>query len=291
MRAQSLLDSNPPIPEDEAQRLEETLRPLASAPEIRRVVVPLLDRAGLLGLAMAWDSAAEERPASWLLTRIERFIKLSIPEFAFLTLCELHRMNAPETVDEAKRKALAALDEERAVRVPMFEQNLAAVQEVDPELAVELRRTHRITAAMRPVGLGLAEFAGPGQPWVQLWAVTPATARKEAERLVRQACTFEDGFIAGVGDCSLPEVAARIAHARQRIHIVDLQVSRVRAMLEVVDLRAPLRERRVLLHAGTRALTTLIPYAPLALAREESIVGGDPVAVSLLRAAAQGQGA
>jgi hypothetical protein len=194
-------------------------------------------------------------------------------------------MNAP--FETAKQQALNALDQERALRIPLLNQNLAALAEVDPELAQDIGRSHRITAAMRPIGAGLAEFAGPGQPWVQLWAVTTDAARHEAERLVRQCCAFEDGVIAGVGDCSLPDVAARLAHERQRIHIVDLQVSRVRAMLEIVDLRAAIRERRIILHAGTRALTSLVPYARIALAHEDSIVGGDPVAVSLLKAAAQ----
>jgi len=284
LRAQTLLESQLPVAADAAQAVEETLRPLASAPEIRRVVVPLLDRAGLYGLAMAWDSGADDKPAGWLLQRVQRFINLNVPEFAFLTLCELRRMNAPVT--EAKAQALAALENERSLRIPMFENNLAVLDSVDRELAVELRRAHRITAAMRPVGAGLAEFAGPGQPWVQLWAVTAEASRLEAERLVQQCRAFEDGFIAGVGDCSLPEVAASNAQGDQRVHVVELQVSRVRALLEVVDLRAALSARRLLLHVGTRALSTLGPYARKALAQEESVVGGDPMAISLLQAAA-----
>lgn len=274
-----------PVSAEEAQRIEATLRPLAAAPEIRQVMVPLLDRAQLYGLAMAWDSGPEEKPAPWLYARAERFIRLTVPEFAFLTLCDLKRLNAP--LDDAKQRAAAALDQERALRAPVLEQNLAVLRSVDPEGAEEVRRAHRTTSAMRPVGAGLAEFAGPGQPWVQLWAITAAAARLEAERLVQQCCAFEDAFIAGVGDCSLPAAAATIARRDRRVHVIDLHVSRIRALLEVVDLRDALADRRMQLHGGTRALQTLAPYAKLALQQESSVVGGDPVAVSLLKAAAQ----
>jgi hypothetical protein len=284
LQAQTLLSGQQPVPAAEAQRLEATLRPLAAAPEIKQLVVPLLDRGGLHSLAMAWDSGPEERPSGWLAARAERFIKLTAPEFSFLVLCELQRINAP--LLETKQRATSALEVERAVRKPMLDRNLEALAEHDAELAVELRRAHRMTVALRPVGLGLAEFAGPGQPWVQLWAVSADSARADAERLVQKCVTFEDGFIAGVGDCSLPDAAARLARVQQRVHIIDLQASRMRALLEVVDLRAPLRDGRILLHVGTRALRTLAPYAPRALANEQSVVGGDPVSVSLLKAAA-----
>jgi hypothetical protein len=285
LQAQTLLSGPQPVPADEAQRLEAMLRPLAAAPEIKQLVVPLLDRAGLHSLAMAWDSGPEERPSGWLAARAERFIKLTAPEFSFLVMCELQRINAP--LLEAKQRATSALESERALRQPMFERNLEALSARDAELAIELRRTHRMTVALRPVGLGLAEFAGPGQPWVQLWAISAEAARQDAERLVQKAVTFTDGFIAGVGDCSLPEAASRLARQGQRVHIIDLQASRMRALLEVVDLRAAISDKRVLLHVGTRALKTLAPYAASALANEQAVVGGDPVSVSLLKAAAQ----
>jgi hypothetical protein len=287
LRAQALLNAQQPVAPEEAQRIEETLRPLAAAQEIRQIIVPLLDRAKLSGLAMAWDSGADTKSEAWLVTRAARFVALTAPEFAFITLCELNR-DSP-AVEQAKQNALAALEQERALRTPMFEHNVAAVAEVDPVQARELRKTHRTTVALRPLGAGLAEFAGPGQPWVQLWAVTADAARTEAERLVRQCGKFDDGFIAGVGDCSLPDAAARIARPEQRMHVIDLQLARVRALLEVVDMSEAVRARRIQLHAGPRALQTLAPFAARALAHEQSVVGGDPVAFSLLRAAAQGQ--
>lgn len=280
-----MLGGQLPVAAAEAQRLEAQLRPLAAAPEIKQLVVPLLDRAGLHSLAMAWDSGPEERPSGWLAARAERFIKLTAPEFSFLVLCELQRINAP--LLEAKQRATSALEAERAARQPVLERNLEALYAQDPELATELRRTHRMTVALRPVGLGLAEFAGPGQPWVQLWAISADAARQDAERLVQKCVTFEDGFIAGVGDCSLPDAASRFAKGGHRVHIIDLQASRMRALLEVVDLRAALSDKRIILHVGTRALKTLAPYARKALAHEQSVVGGDPVSVSLLRTAAQ----
>jgi len=310
-RAQSLLASKRPVSVDDVQRLEEMLRPLASAPEVRRVIVPLLDRVQLFGLAMAWDSSVDDMPSKWLLARADRFVQLTAPEFAFLTLCELRRMeqsgDAPAETGEpgetseaggmveppfdAERAAVRdaarrSLDAERAVRVPTYELNLAVIEQQDRDLAIELKRSHRTSVALRPAGTGLAEYAGPGQPWVQLWAVTASVAQYEADRLARQSTTFEDSFIAGVGDCSLPDAAARLARVGQRVHIVELQVARMRALLEIVDLRSALIEGRVRLHVGTRALSTLAPYAQLALENEASVVGGDPVAVQLLRAAA-----
>jgi hypothetical protein len=288
LRAQQLsASSSTAVDAQEALQLEETLRPLASAAEIRQVVVPLLDRAQLFGLAMAWDSGAESKAESWLLSRVNRLIALSAPEFAFITMCELNRANAP--VAQAFERAEQALQAERAVRLPILEQNLSAVQEIDAELAHQLERTHRTSVALRPLGAGLAEFAGPGQPWVQLWAVTPTAAFVEAERLVRQCSGFADGFIAGVGDCSLPALALTAARqsSNQRIHIVDLQISRVRALLEVLDLSRALRDRSVWLHAGPHAVQTLAPFAARAFADESSVVGGDSMAVSLLRAAAE----
>jgi hypothetical protein len=285
LQAQTLLSGQAPVSVADAQSIESTLRPLAAAPEIKQLVVPLLDRAGLHSLAMAWDSGPEERPSGWLAARAERFIKLTAPEFSFLVLCELQRINAP--LLETKQRAATALEAERALRKPVLDRNLDALAEQDGELANELRRTHRMTVALRPVGLGLAEFAGPGQPWVQLWAVSADAARQDAEHLVQKCVSYKDAFIAGVGDCSLPEAAARLARLGQRIHIIDLQASRMKALLEIVDLRAVLRDKRVMLHVGTRALKTLAPYAPQALSHEQSVVGGDPVSVSLLRAAAQ----
>jgi hypothetical protein len=139
---------------------------------------------------------------------------------------------------------------------------------------------------LRPAGTGLAEFAGPGQPWVQLWAVTAHAAQYEADKLVRQASAFEDSFVAGIGDGSVPDAAVRMVRSGQRVHIVELQLSRARALLEVLDFRAVLSDGRVRLHVGTRALSTLGPYAHAAVQHEASVVGGDPVAVQLLRAAA-----
>jgi hypothetical protein len=300
-RAQSLLASTRPVSADDVQRLEEMLRPLASAPEVRRVIVPLLDQVQLFGLAMAWDSSVDDIPEKWLLARADRFVQLTAPEFAFLTLCELRRMEqsgaahgdaeSPEAPFEVeltavRDAALRMLEAERAVRVPTYAYNLAVIEQQDRDLALDLKRSHRTSVALRPVGTGLAEYAGPGQPWVQLWAVTASAAQYEADRLARQSTTFEDSFIAGIGDCSLPEAAARIAREGQRVHIVELQVARVRALLEVVDLCSALTEGRVRLHVGTRGLSTLAPYAQLALENEASVVGGDPVAVQLLRAAA-----
>jgi hypothetical protein len=179
------------------------------------------------------------------------------------------------------------LVEERELRAALFETNLAAIAEVDPELLRCLLKAHRTSVALRPIGAGLAEFAGPGQPWVQLWAVTPEQALADAENLVGKCSAFADAFVAGVGDCSLPLTAARCQlGAMERVHVVELHISRVRALLELVDLSEVLRERRLWLHVGPRAVDTLEPFAGLAIRDAGAVIGGDALAISLLRAAA-----
>jgi hypothetical protein len=285
LRARELLLSPEPLPVEEVRRVEEALRPVASAWEIQQVVVPMLDRAELYGLAMAWDSGIDAKPEDWLRARVGRWLLLGAPEFGFVALCELVRMHAP--CEDVKQAALSGLASEREPRSKLFETNLAAIAEVDAELSRNIARAHRSSVGLRPLGAGLAEFGGQGQPWVQLWAVTPNDALLEAERLALQCGAFEHGFIAGVGDCSLPIVAARImSRLRGQIHIVELHLARVRALLELADLSGPLRDRRLRLHAGTRALATLAPIAENALTHADSVVGGDALSISIIRAAA-----
>jgi hypothetical protein len=285
LRARELLSALSTVTVPDALEIEQALRPLASAAEIQEVVVPLLDRAELYGLAMAWDSSTEGKSEDWLSARVQRWIALRAPEFAFITLCEWSRLNSRN--DSAHQQAESVLGEERELRGALFATNLDAVAEVDPELSHSLHKSHRTSVALRPVGAGLAEFAGPGQPWVQLWAVTPEQALADAEALVRKGCTFEDAFVAGIGDCSLPFMAARNQPApNARVHIVELHIARVRALLELVDLSDALRERRLWLHVGPRAVDTLAAFAQKALGQPASLIGGDSLAISLLRAAA-----
>jgi hypothetical protein len=284
-RAKELVSALSAVTVVEALQIELALRPLASAAEIQEVVVPMLDRAELFGLAMAWDSSLDGKSEAWLSARVQRWLALRAPEFAFITLCEWNRLNARN--DRAHQQAHSMLVEERELRSALFETNLAAIAEVDPELLHSLQRSHRTSVALRPVGAGLAEFAGPGQPWVQLWAVTPQQALAEAENLVGKCSAFADAFVAGVGDCSLPLSAARCQlGALARVHVVELHIARVRALLELVDLSEVLRERRLWLHVGPRAVDTLEPFAGAAISEAGSLVGGDAMAISLLRAAA-----
>jgi hypothetical protein len=286
LRAQELVALAQPVDAGEALRAEEALRPLASAKEIRHVVVPLLDLAGLTGLAAAWDTGPEAQQEAWMIARVERFAKLGAPEFGFICLCEMNRGNP--AVEAAHQQALAALAFERSQRTPTLAGNLNALAEFDVELADILHKTHRTSVALRPAGTGLAEFAGLGQSWVQLWAVTANAALQDARRLIAQCSVYSDGIIAGVGDGSLPVAAGQWSGGKiQRLHVVELQAARVRALLEVADLSPALRTGRLRLHVGTRALKTLAPFAPRALAQEGSVVGGDQVSISLLRASAQ----
>ncbi|HEX4352188.1 MAG TPA: hypothetical protein VHZ95_04725, partial [Polyangiales bacterium] len=160
-RARELLDG-PSVRQSEALQLEQSLRPLASASEIQQVVVPLLDRAELFGLAMAWDSGTDNKSEPWLLARVGRWLQLHAPEFGFITLSELNRGGAGH--DDARERLASMLDDERPLRHGMYATNLDAIGEVDAELFNQLNKSHRTTVAMRPIGAGLAEFAGPGQP-------------------------------------------------------------------------------------------------------------------------------
>jgi len=283
-RARELLSSADAVSAAEVLHSEQTLRPLASAWEIQQVVVPLLDRAQLFGLAMAWDSGVDSKPEAWLLARAQRWVSLGAPEFGFLTLCELRRLNVGTL--NAEPRLQAALDAERALRGPILEANLAVLAQVDRELTQSLHKAHRTSVTLRPLGAGCGEFAGTGQPWVQLWAVTPPDALADAELHIERCSAYQDGFIAGVGDCTLVAAAARLVKPGRRIHVVELHVSRMRALLEMVDLTSQLRARSLWLHAGPRAVETLTPYAENALTYPEAVAGGDSMAVSLLQAAA-----
>jgi hypothetical protein len=283
-RARELLTSPVPVSAADALHNEQLLRPLASAWEIQQVVVPLLDRAELFGLAMAWDSSAEPKPEEWLASRADRWLALCAPEFGFLTLCELRRLQL--STDQLEPRLHAALDAERELRGRVFDANLAALAEVEPALVHALQKAHRTSVALRPLGAGCAEFAGLGQPWVQLWAVTPNDALADADVHVAKCCVYEDAFIAGVGDCTLPAAAARQVKAGGRMHIVELHTSRMRALLEVVDLSEAVRKRSVMLHTGPQVLETLGVFAEHAVADPDSIAGADNLALSLIRAAA-----
>ncbi|HEY2732652.1 MAG TPA: hypothetical protein VGI70_01640, partial [Polyangiales bacterium] len=217
VRARELVESMSVQP-SEALQLEQTLRPLASASEIQQVVVPLLDSAELFGLAMAWDSGSDNKGDAWLLARIGRWLRLRAPEFGFITLSELNRGGGAH--DDARQRLATALDEERPLRRAIYAANLDAIGEIDAELFNQLNKSHRTTVALRPIGAGLAEFAGPGQPWVQLWAVTPSQALVDADALTHRVAQQDDAFIAGVGDGTLPAAAAQLRlDAMQRMHV------------------------------------------------------------------------
>ena len=283
-RARELLASSAELSADDVLQQEQTLRPLASAWEIQQVVVPLLDRVQLFGLAMAWDSGSDPKPESWLVARADRWVSLGAPEFGFLTLCELRRMNISTLAIEPRLHA--ALAAERTLRAPAWDANLAALTEVDPELAHGLNKAQRTSVLLRPLGAGCGEFAGSGQPWVQLWAVAPPEALADAELHVERCCAYQDGFLAGVGDGTLVAAAARLARPGHRVHAVELHASRVRGLLEVVDLSVALRSRSLWLHVGPRAVETLAPYAERCLEFPDALAGGDSLAISLIQAAA-----
>jgi hypothetical protein len=54
----------------------------------------------------------------------------------------------------------------------------------------------------------------------------------------------------------------------------------------MVDLSEALRQRRLQLHVGPRAIETLGPFARKAFQDSNALIGGDPMAIALLRAGA-----
>lgn len=293
LRTRQLAGSCAPVCANDARGLERLLRPVAGVSEVQQVMVPLLDRAGLPSLAMAWDCGPGTGRAAWLFARVERWLKLQAPEFAFLSLAELRGQGA--MLGDARERAQAALARERGERSEVLERNMSALSEADRELAGALRRSPRSTVALRPLGSGLGEFSGQGAPLAQIWAATAQDAVAEAERIVSRAgASGSDVFIAGVGDCTLPAVAARAieagslpAAAGRSVHLVEPSLARVRALFETADVSGALRCGSLRLHAGAQTMPKLAAaFGSGALTPPDAIAGGDMRAISWIRLAA-----
>jgi hypothetical protein len=295
LRVRTLVASGSPVSIEEARELEQVLRPTASAAVVQQVVVPLLDRAELHSLAMAWDSGGAVTSPSWLLARVERWLKLGAPEIAFLTLAEMRRAGA--SGDEVLERASAQLDAARAPRAERLERNLSALSTSKPDLVDALRRYPRMSVALQPLGAGMAEYSNPGGPLAQIWAATPSDACDEAERLVRGCANSTDSFIAGVGDCTLPAAAAKTAASdagsagdpsapasNRRVHLIEPNLARLRALFELVDLAAMVRDERMSVYGGVQAVSGLAACFPRGLLLQpEAVIGADATAIAMLR--------
>jgi hypothetical protein len=289
LRVRALITSNAPLNVDELRGLEQALRPVAGVAEIQQALVPLLDRVQLHGLAMAWDGEPAAASDDWLRTRFERWLALRAPELAFLTLAQLQGRGAVHENDRARATAL--LDEERAARGPLYARNIAALGAVDPSLCDRVRSSPRLSVALRPLGAGMVEYTGGGGPPLQLWAATPAEAAAESARLCARCETREVSFIAGVGDGTMPAMIAQsaaLARIPGSVHLVEGHLVRLRALLEVVDLADALRSRRLWLHGGAPAADTVAEVlTTLTRLDEESVIGGDQLALAILEAATE----
>jgi hypothetical protein len=289
LRVRALITSNAPVNLDELRGLEQALRPVAGVAEIQQALVPLLDRAQLHGLAMAWDGEPAAVSDEWLRTRFERWLALRAPELAFLTLAQLQGRGA--AYDSDRPRATALLDEEREAREPIYAHNIAALYTVDQVLCDRIRTSPRLSVALRPIGAGMVEYTGGGGPPLQLWAATPAEAAAESARLCARCETREVSFIAGVGDGTMAAtVAAAAAQARipGSVHLVEGHLVRLRALLEIVDLADALRTRRLWLHGGAPAADTVADVLTrLTRLDEESVIGGDQLALAILEAATE----
>lgn len=295
MRVRALATADAPINLEELRSLEQTLRPVAGAVEIQQALVPLLDQTGLRGLAMAWDGEPATVTDAWLRARFERWVALAAPELAFLTLAQLQARGASVASD--RERAQAVLEREREAREPLFARNMAALQVIDPGLYRRVEASPRLSVALRPLGAGMSEYTGTGSPPLQLWAATPAEAAIEAERLCMRSKDQPVWFIAGVGDCTLPASAARAALGQAgagasslagTVHIIEAHLVRMRAMLEVVDFADALATGKVRLHGGAPATESIADVLrTVTHLREEMVVGGDSLAISILQSAAE----
>jgi hypothetical protein len=241
---------------------------------------------------MAWDSDPNPTAPGWYFARFERWLKLGAPEFAFLTLAQMHTLG--EDLTDAKRRAHAALTAERTQREALYQLNRKALGDVDPDLAQRLDHYPRLCVGLRPIGAGVAEFSSHGGSHLQLWAATPADAARDALALLERTLVHGECFIAGVGDGTLPALAME-AHCPTAdgtlgpllAHVVEPNLARIRALFEIVDVTVPLREGRIWIHAGARGIDTLAHVFARGRPRaDESVMGGDPVAMQMMEAAA-----
>jgi hypothetical protein len=286
LRVRTLITSAAPVSLEELRSLELALRPVAGVADIQRALVPLLDRGGLHGLAMAWDSEPNVAGDEWLRARFERWLALHAPEFAFLTLAQLQGRGAAQESDRAR--CVGQLATEQAARQPLWAANMAALAQVDTDLYERLSASPRLSIALRPLGSGLAEYSGVGGPPLQLWAATAAEANQEAERLCARCAGRVPWFIAGVGDGTLPAAAAKSGAPQGAVQLIEAHLVRLRALLEVLDLTAALRAGAITLHVGADAVDSLADVlSQLPGLDEDAIVGGDPLALSLLESAVE----
>jgi hypothetical protein len=287
VRVRTLAESEGTVDVDEVRTLELALRPLAGALEIQRGMVPLLDRAKLYGLAMAWDSDPTPPTPVWQLARIERWLALGAPEFAFIALAQMRAGGTP--IDGPRVRAWTVLERERARRGALWQLNLAALNAVDPDLVQRLQIYPRMSVGLLPIGAGVAEFSSQGGSHLQLWAATPNEAGAEAEPLIARCAGRSDVFIAGVGDGTLPVLTLRTRDgntAPLTVHVVEPNLARVRALFEIADVSAALREGRLWLHAGPRSVETLSAlFARGQPLSDDAVLGGDPLALSILEMA------
>jgi hypothetical protein len=290
LRVRALSSSSTQVDLDELRSLELALRPVAGVSEIQQALVPLLDRSGLHGLAMAWDGEPQTVSDEWLRARFERWLALRASEFAFLTLAQIQGRNSARPTDRTRASEL--LETERLLRGPTFADNLAALAEVDLGLRKRIVSSPRLSVALRPLGTGLAEYASGGGPPLQLWAATPEEAVAEANRLCGRCAGRDAWFMAGAGDGTLPAAAAAqvadLGGPRTGcIHIIEAHLVRMRALLEIVDLSEGIRARRIRLHAGAGAIESLArELAHLPPLEEDAVLGGDALSLSILESAA-----
>ncbi len=254
-QALRLLSQEQKPTEEEVLWLESQLRPYASLQEIREVVVDLCDRTQCFTLAALWDQEQPTQSSEHALARVQRLLELGAPALALNYLRRLPaEFRASNEVCGVLQAAAASDSAERAL---ILEKNLRALAGRDETLACAIQQTETTTTALRPIGAGLALDCEPC-PLVFTFEPTVKHARTRAlSDIASMSKTPHDLAIIGVGDCvllasyigRLPELGAGLGK-RYAVRIVEPDLARVRALLEVAEMSLPLAEGRFVFHAG-----------------------------------------
>lgn len=239
----------------EVLALEEALRPGASLRDVRDLLVPLLDRALLQGLAAAWDADTEQLSHERVIARVSRWLDLGVPELAIDVLGRVSLPGVDLTL--LHKRAMEAFESDAVARQRMLNRNLEALKQRQPLAAAMIARMDRGAIVMRPTGSGVVHRVGQ-RLHVLLQASTPERSLQEArERLA--GLSWEAGATCVAGATDGAQVRMALDHgprsdfglkARSVIALCDVNAGAVRALFEVEDFVDAIERRYLRVYAG-----------------------------------------
>ncbi len=236
--------------------LECALRPGASLRDVRDVMVPLLDRAALFGLAAAWDVDMDDLSSTRVIARVERWLALGAPELAVDVLSRVQLPGIDLTL--LQRRVLERAEADLAARQATLMRNLDALRLRQPLAAAMIARMERASVVLRPTGAGVAHRVTGQGVRVVLQSETPEKTLAEAREKL-QGLSWEAGATCIAGAADGAQLMMALAHgprsdfglkARSVIALCDVNAGAVRALLEVEDLSAAIEARYLRVYAG-----------------------------------------